>query len=102
MCTTASPSFFETLSTFVPESVRSSESFSGDAVTSRYSLSQETGSFILELFQETQVAVEKLTDVFDAVFQHRQALDAHAERETGVFLGVDLDAFQHVGMHHAS
>ena len=47
--------------------------------------------------QEAQVVLEVQPDVVDAVAQHRQALDAHAERVAGIALGVDADVRSTLG-----
>ncbi len=44
-----------------------------------------------ELFEEAQVAFEEQAQVVDAVAQHRQALDAAAEREADVALRVEAE-----------
>ena len=43
------------------------------------------------LRQEADVVVEERPDLVDAVADHRDALEAEAEREPGVLLGVDAD-----------
>src|SRR6185436_4815250 len=55
-----------------------------------------------ELRQEAQVVLEEQAQVIHAITQHRQAIDAHAEGITAVFLRVDAAGFQHVRMHHAA
>src|SRR5690606_32054637 len=55
-----------------------------------------------KLPEEPQVVVEKRAQVVDAIAQHRQALDAHAEGEAGVALGIDADRAQHVRVDHAA
>ena len=52
--------------------------------------------------QETDVVVVEQAHVGDAPRQHRGALDAHAEGEARVALGVDPAVAQHLGMDHAA
>ena len=44
--------------------------------------------------QPAQVAVEERPQIRDAVFQHRQPVDAHAEGEALPFVGIDPDEWQ--------
>src|SRR5271168_5187562 len=44
-----------------------------------------------KLFQEADVVLEKDLEVVDAVFEHRQAVHAHAEGEAVHFFGVVVD-----------
>src|SRR5581483_3882962 len=74
----------------------------GDAGGSTYSFSHDIGTFMSELPQEGEVVFVEAADVRDPVLQHRDALDAHAEREAGVRLGVDAAVLEHPGMHHAA
>ena len=55
-----------------------------------------------ELLEEAQVVLVEQADVVDAVLQHRDALDAHAEREAGDLLRVVADRFEDRRMHHAA
>ena len=55
-----------------------------------------------ELLEEAQVVLVEQADVVDAVLQHRDALDAEAEREAGDLLGVVADGFEHRRVHHAA
>src|SRR5690348_10531695 len=55
-----------------------------------------------KLLKETYVVLEERPQVGDAVAQHCQPFDAHAEREAGVPLGVDAAVPQDVRMHHAA
>src|SRR5512140_3040156 len=55
-----------------------------------------------KLPQEAHVVLEERAQVGDAITQHRQALDAHAEGKTGVALRVDAAVGQHGGMDHAA
>src|SRR5207253_10666157 len=73
---------------------------------SRRSTSSRThayGIFIAsrELLQEAQVVLEEQSQIVDAVLQHRDALDTHAERPAGDLLGIVADVAQHLRMHHA-
>src|SRR4029077_3470932 len=63
---------------------------------------QESGARIgaSVLRQEAHVAVEERLDLVDVVADHRDALEAEAEREAGVLLGVDAHALDHVGVDH--
>src|SRR5688500_11699541 len=60
------------------------------------------GTASCELAQEAHVVVEEASQVVDAVTQHREALDAQAEREAGVAFRIDADVTQHVRMDHAA
>ena len=53
-----------------------------------------------KLLQKTLVVFEEESQVVDTVAQHRQALDTHAERITQVFLAVDADMAEHLGVDH--
>src|SRR6476661_8614617 len=48
------------------------------------------------------VALEHLPQIVHAVFQHRDAIDAHAPCKTLVDVGIDAAGAQHIGMHHAA
>src|SRR5438552_17956771 len=52
--------------------------------------------------EPAHVAVEQLPQVGHAVFQHRDAVDAHAPGKALIDVGVDAAGAQHVGMHHAA
>src|SRR5215470_4988738 len=52
--------------------------------------------------QEADVALEELAEIRDAVFQHRDAIDAHAPGKALVDLGIEATQAQHVGVHHAA
>src|SRR6188508_50245 len=57
-----------------------------------------------ELLQEADVVLEEDAQVWDAVLEHRNALDAHSEREPLHPLGVVailLDEPEHVRVDHA-
>src|SRR5262252_7682041 len=66
-------------STPTPAMTRSFASSCGVAGGSTYSFSQESGTFISELPQEGEMVFIKAADVRDAVLEHRDPLDAHAE-----------------------
>src|SRR5690606_7074659 len=69
--------------------------------------SQDSGNcmisrrLIVELAQEAQDAFVELAQVVDAVAQHGQALEAGAERETDVALGIEAEVAHHLRMHLA-
>src|SRR5712664_3889799 len=54
------------------------------------------------MIEPAHVALEQLAQVGHAVFQHRDAVDAHAPGETLIDVGIDAAGAQHVGMHHAA
>src|SRR6266849_460666 len=54
-----------------------------------------------KLTQETHVVLKKYLDVVNAVFQHGQAIDAHAEREAADFFRVVVHEAVDGGIHHA-
>src|SRR6478752_10365904 len=67
---------------------------------STYSRIQETGAFMSSEFRsecrgEADVALEELAQVLDPLAEHQRAVDAHAEGEAGVALGVDPTGSQH-------
>src|ERR1700727_727310 len=49
-----------------------------------------------------QVRIEKVAQVRQAVFEHRQAIEADPPGETLINLGIDAAIGQHVGMDHAA
>ena len=51
---------------------------------------------------EPHVALDHVAHVLDAVAEHQRALDAHAEREPAVALGVDAAGDQHPRVDHAA
>ena len=53
------------------------------------------------MFQPPQIAIEERPQIRDAVFQHRQPVDADAEGEALPFVRVDPGGFQHLRVHHA-
>jgi hypothetical protein len=52
--------------------------------------------------QPAHVAVEHLAQVGHAVFQHRDAVDAHAPGKALMDVRIDAAGAQHVRMHHAA
>lgn len=62
------------------------------------------GAFLsqLELLEESQVVLEEQAQVVDLVFQHGDALNAHTEGKTCVFLWVDTARNQDVRVAHAA
>src|SRR6266545_1536885 len=48
------------------------------------------------------VAVEQLPEIGDAVFQHRDAVEAHAPGKALIDVGIDAAGAQHVRMHYAA
>ena len=55
-----------------------------------------------ELFEEADVVLEEEAQVLDAVLEHRDALDTHAQGETGVTVGIDAVQGQDIRVHHAA
>src|SRR5688572_22408715 len=55
----------------------------------------------LELLEESNVVLEEQADLGNAVPEHRDALETHAEREAGDELGIEADGAEHVRVHHA-
>src|SRR3712207_2816866 len=68
--------------------------------------SQETGTRTSGLRPERQrealVALVEVADVGDAVAEHQRAVQAHAEGEAGVALGIDAAGAQHGRVDHAA
>src|SRR6476661_24375 len=52
--------------------------------------------------EPAHVAVEQLPEIGDAVFQHRDAVEAHAPGKALVDIRIDAAGAQHVRMHHAA
>src|ERR1700689_1756147 len=48
------------------------------------------------------VVLEQLPEVAHAVFQHRDAVDAHAPGKALIRIRIDAAGAQHVRMHHAA
>src|SRR5579883_1946755 len=93
-----------TASTSAVERVILRASSSGGRVTSTYSRSHFSETFIQlasELLEEAQVVGVEVADVVDAVAQQREALDAESPREAGVAFRIVADAGQHLRVHHA-
>ena len=55
-----------------------------------------------KLVQETRVVLEEELDVVDAVLEHGEAVEAHAEGEAGDFAGVVADVVEDRRVNHAS
>src|SRR5690554_4494392 len=96
-------------SSSMPTRTRSAASWSAVRPTgsSTWSASQAMGmrgmsDHSLELQREARVALDDVVHVGDAVAQHQGALEAHAEREARVLLGVHPARAQHVGVDHAA
>src|SRR5215218_9021799 len=74
--------------------------------SSTYSASQLSGTRMSdhhsELLGEADVSLDHFAHVLHVVAEHETPLDAHAEREPGVHLGVDAGRLEHVGVHHAA
>src|SRR5437899_2834111 len=51
--------------------------------------------------EPAEVAVVERAQIGDPVFQHRDALDPHAEGESLVDRGIDVAVLQHLRVHHA-
>src|SRR5690349_5409237 len=54
-----------------------------------------------ELAEEANVVLKKNLDVVDLVFEHGEAIDAHAEGEAADFFGVVVDEAVDGGIDHA-
>src|SRR6476659_1056349 len=77
-----------------------SENFIGSRSSNRHAAGV-TGirkNGLRELAQEAHVVLEEAAQVVDAVTQHREALDAQAERETRVLLRIDAHVAEDVRM----
>src|ERR1044071_2858501 len=55
-----------------------------------------------ELLQKAHVVLREETQIFYVVFEHGDALDAHAERIAAVVLAIDLAVFEHGRINHAA
>src|SRR5215475_3748753 len=88
--------------TSMPALTRRSAACAAVSLRSTNSRTQPYGIFIAsrELPEEAQVVLEEEPQVVDAVLQHRDAFDAHAERPARVFLRIVADVLQHLRMHH--
>src|SRR5699024_1917460 len=73
-------------------STKSASQFSETRISSLHS---ETG-------REAHIAFDHVVHIVDSLAQHQGALDAHAEREALVDLGVDAGGAQHIGVDHAA
>src|SRR5690606_35962244 len=63
------------------------------------SLRRPSATVLVELLQETQIAFVEQAQIVDSVTQHRQALEAGAEREANELLGIETHVAQHRRMH---
>src|SRR6266481_3176399 len=54
------------------------------------------------VIEPAHVALEQLPQIGHAVFQHRDAVDAHAPGKALVDFGIDAAGVQHIRMHHAA
>src|SRR6266566_8183774 len=52
--------------------------------------------------EPADVVLEQLTQISDAVFQHRDAVEAHAPGKALIDVGIDVAGAQHVRVHHAA
>ena len=52
--------------------------------------------------QESHIVAVEVTDVADAVTKHRDSLDAHTKRETGVSLGIQSGIGDDLRVDHAA
>src|SRR6202795_4570169 len=52
--------------------------------------------------EPAHIAIEQLPEVGHAVFQHRDAVDAHAPGKALVDIGIDTAGAQYIRMHHAA
>src|SRR5690349_18120217 len=62
------------------------------AHSSRSQLSDNFMAALSQLLEEADVVVEEHAQIVDPVPQHREAVDAHAERVAGVLLRIDADS----------
>jgi hypothetical protein len=58
--------------------------------------------YLIKLLQKVQIVIKKQPQIIHVVTQHSETVEADAEGETGVSLGIDIHVFQHVGMHHTA
>src|SRR5882762_7573648 len=54
------------------------------------------------MVEPAHVAVEQLPQIRHAIFEHRDAIDAHAPGKALIDVGIDAAGAQHVRMHHAA
>src|SRR5882672_8553255 len=54
------------------------------------------------VIEPAHVALEQLPQIGHAVFQHRDAVDAHTPGKTLIDIGIDAAGAQHIRMHHAA
>ena len=53
-----------------------------------------------ELFQKSYIVVKKEPNIVNPVFEHRNALNAHAKGVTAIFFGVVIDKTKHIWINH--
>src|SRR5882724_8706104 len=58
-------------------------------------------TFLWELLKEAHIVLEKDLNIVDAVLEHREAVDAHAEGEAADFFRVVIDEAVDGGIDHA-
>src|SRR5437879_2516748 len=88
--------------TSTPALMRRSAACAALRSSSTSSRTQRYGIFMLgELPQEAQVVLEEQAEIVDPVLEHRDAVDAHAERPAGDVFRVIADVAQHARVHHA-
>src|SRR6202790_1713446 len=63
---------------------------------------RDVGRLEAVMAEPAHVAFEQLPQVGHAVFQHRDAVDAHAPGKALIDVGIDAAGAQHVRMHHAA
>ena len=56
---------------------------------------------LAKLVQESQVVLKKQANIVDAVFEHRDALNAHTEGEAGNVLRIVADKSENCRVDHA-
>src|SRR5258708_11486507 len=54
------------------------------------------------VLQPAYVGLEELAQIRDAVFEHRDTVDAHAPGEALVLVGIEAAIAQHIRVHHAA
>src|SRR5437899_1141846 len=52
--------------------------------------------------EPADVAIEQLPEIGEAVFQHRDTIEAHAPGKVLIDIGIDVAGAQHVRVHHAA
>ena len=56
----------------------------------------------MKLAQEFEIVLEKLSQVGDAITQHRHAFHAHTEGIASEFFRINATGFQDIGVHHSA